>query len=356
MWTSVYDKSRLICTIHVQPIASNNRMLSSFTSTGGSDPRTELDSHADTCVLGKNALIVHDFGRPMKVSGYDKRQGTRTLSTVGGVIGYEDQTSGRRYMLQIDQALHLPHMEHNLLCPMQLRVNDVTVNEMPKFLSKNPTDSTHTISIPRDGEKPLRIPLSIHGVISYFPTFKPTLEEYEAAHEQGTLLSLTEESPEWDPHTTLYSEQEEALLTSDGLLRDITGHRPRSIFALGGEDVCFDNLFTALSANRFISEVQSAVNDALDIEDRGRNEGYSGFNAEVELFNLGDQERMSVAALSSVAKPRIDPKVLAKRWGISLEVARKTIEKTTQQVIRTVSDPSLSRRFRTNDRQLRYRR
>jgi hypothetical protein len=47
---------------------------------------------------------------------------------------------------------------------------------------------------------------------------------------------------------------------------------------------------------------------------------------------------------------------LARNWCISLEAAKRTLEVTTQRGIRTVANPLLSRCFRTNDRQLRYRR
>ena len=47
---------------------------------------------------------------------------------------------------------------------------------------------------------------------------------------------------------------------------------------------------------------------------------------------------------------------LSKRWGISLEITKKTLKVTTQSGIRTVLHPSLSRRFWTNDRALRYQR
>jgi len=52
----------------------------------------------------------------------------------------------------------------------------------------------------------------------------------------------------------------------------------------------------------------------------------------------------------------IDAAQLAPNWGIGLHVAEKTLKVTTQQGIRTLVHPSLSRRFRTQDRQLRYRR
>ena len=52
----------------------------------------------------------------------------------------------------------------------------------------------------------------------------------------------------------------------------------------------------------------------------------------------------------------IDAKVLARRWGTLVEKAAKTMNVITQRDIRTTMDPTLSRRFRTNNRQLRYRR
>ena len=59
---------------------------------------------------------------------------------------------------------------------------------------------------------------------------------------------------------------------------------------------------------------------------------------------------------SSEKKPGITAENLVQNWGIGLEAAKRTVEATTQRAIRTVGCPTLSRRFRTNDRQLRYRR
>jgi hypothetical protein len=36
---------------------------------------TDLDSHADTCVVGKNALIVHMLDKKVNVTGFDPAQG-----------------------------------------------------------------------------------------------------------------------------------------------------------------------------------------------------------------------------------------------------------------------------------------
>jgi hypothetical protein len=42
----------------------------------------ELDSHADTCALGRDALILLDFDRPVIAKGYDPSLGTKTYATV----------------------------------------------------------------------------------------------------------------------------------------------------------------------------------------------------------------------------------------------------------------------------------
>ena len=66
---------------------------------------------------------------------------------------------------------------------------------------------------------------------------------------------------------------------------------------------------------------------------------------------------MQIGAIeTSQSQGRITPEQLATNWNIDLDTARRTVEVTTQRGVRTVSNPSLSRRYRTNDRQLRYRR
>jgi hypothetical protein len=52
----------------------------------------------------------------------------------------------------------------------------------------------------------------------------------------------------------------------------------------------------------------------------------------------------------------IGPKLLAKRWKIGLDAAKRTLRATTHSTVRTTLHPTLSRRFRTNDQQMRYRR
>ena len=88
-------------------------------SVGHNDKETtlELDSHADTSVLGGGALVVADFNEPVNVQGYDPSLGTKTYRTITGAVGYCDPTSGRNYHLVIHQAIYIPDIDHHLLSP-----------------------------------------------------------------------------------------------------------------------------------------------------------------------------------------------------------------------------------------------
>ena len=81
----------------------------------------ELDSHADTCVLGRDALIFLDYDRPVIVEGYDPSLGTKTYATVSGALAYDDPLTSKVYHIVINQAMHITHLDHHLLCPMQCR-------------------------------------------------------------------------------------------------------------------------------------------------------------------------------------------------------------------------------------------
>ena len=186
------------------------------------ESRSELDTHADTCVVGKHALIVHDYDRPVRICGYDPTGPVaESLDTVTAALAYDDPLSGQTVILVVNQATHVPHLAHNLLSPFQMRLNDVKVNDCPRFLTDKPSDETHTIVVVGDSiDDKLVIPLSIEGIVSVFPTRKPTRHEYETcAHYE-----LTYDAPLWDPKDTSFAQQEESMVDSSGRLRE-TGDR-----------------------------------------------------------------------------------------------------------------------------------
>jgi hypothetical protein len=105
-----------------------------------------LDSHADTCVVGKNALIVHLLDKKVNVTGFDPTQGkVKDLNLVSAALAYDCPATGEPIILMVHQAVHVPTMNNDLLCPMQMRVNDVELYECPKFMENNPSDASHSL-------------------------------------------------------------------------------------------------------------------------------------------------------------------------------------------------------------------
>jgi len=85
-----------------------------------------------------DALIILDYQQPVNVVGYDKSLSTKTYATVSVVVAYDDPRTGRTLHLVIHQAIHIPHLDHHLLCHLQCRVNDVIVNDLPSFWHRTP--------------------------------------------------------------------------------------------------------------------------------------------------------------------------------------------------------------------------
>jgi hypothetical protein len=142
--------------------------------------RSDLDSHAYCCVCGKEVLVFNDSDREVTVAGWDPEGETQSLKIVSAAMGYTIPETGKTVLLISHQSIFSPSLIHNLLSTMQMSLHDVIVSETPKFKSLNPTIQSHSISVRGDHvEYVLLIPLELHGVVSCFPTFKPTQLEFE---------------------------------------------------------------------------------------------------------------------------------------------------------------------------------
>ncbi len=64
-------------------------------------------------MIGKHALIVHDFERPVNVVGYDQAQGTLAVNmkTVSGALAYDDPQTVEVIIIMVHQAVLIPPLE-----------------------------------------------------------------------------------------------------------------------------------------------------------------------------------------------------------------------------------------------------
>ena len=159
----------------------------------------------------------------------------------------------------------------------------------------------------------LRLPLHIRGIISYLPARTPT---YDEVTNPALQLELTPDSPEWDPHSETYQQQEEAMLTYRGELKD----KPRKGFI-----------------------VSSVISRALDPV------------AIVRDMDARSIHRVYSIKMANGSKSMITPSELSSTWRIGLETARRTLQMITRFCPRTGDGISLNRRYMNNDRMIRYR-
>jgi hypothetical protein len=131
------------------------------------ESNTDLDSHTNQSLLGFNTLVIHDFDKPVNVVGYDPRGPVmHSLHTTSGALAYDCPNTGATFILIVHQAIHNCKLEHNLLSPFQMRLNDVIVNETPKFMNEMPTEKDHAIVVTNpDSTDRLIIPLVVRGVM-----------------------------------------------------------------------------------------------------------------------------------------------------------------------------------------------
>jgi hypothetical protein len=275
----------------------------------------ELDSHADTCVLGRDALIILDYNRPVYIVGYDESLGSKTYQTVSGVVAYNDPQTGRTLHLIINQAIHIPHLDHHLFCPMQCHVNDVIVSNLPKFLATDPTDQTHALTL-TDPDNPLHsviLPLTLRGMTLVLNVRSMTINEFNS--RDHLRLHLTSETLTWDPTTNLYEHQEHAMMDYSGnIVRDAAMRGPKLI----------------------LNELQSLTTDLADLTHDCN--FHQVLTAHVVVSSIDSS--LSGHVRSRKTAP-IDFMTFAGRWMIAPDRAKKTVQRTTQQGIRTCLNPTL---------------
>ena len=125
--------------------------------------RIELDSHADTVVLGSNCVVLHHTGKVCEVSPYtDEYDAITDVPVVRGATLWMDQHTNNEYILVFNEALWMGDtLTHSLINPNQLHAFGTLVQDNPYH-----TDPLGIKPPPYDFE----IPLSTTGTIIYTDT------------------------------------------------------------------------------------------------------------------------------------------------------------------------------------------
>jgi hypothetical protein len=152
---------------------------------------TELDSHANMAVTGKDCTIISTSGQYANVTPFLPDLPMMERVEIGDVaMAYDCPYTERTFLLIMRNSLIIKSMDHNLLPPFLIREASLFLDETPKFQSTNLSQNNHTIY---DDETGMMIHLQLSGTFSYFPTRK--LSEYEEEHcDDYPIVYLTPHS------------------------------------------------------------------------------------------------------------------------------------------------------------------
>ena len=219
--------------------------------------------------------------------------------------------------LIVRNALYFKEMGHNLLAPFIMRLVGLEVNEQPKFMTRKPTICHHLLYFPSSD---IRLPLSIKGIVSYLHTRKPTLNEYSNIK---THLDLTPSFSEWDPHNPLYGVSKNSMLDYEGNINTPKDNQEE-------EEDTGEFGVSSIMAKILLTLEPWSLSSALKGEF-----GISGVQSGKTRYAITEDELME-------------------RWGIRKEETKSTILATNQKLVRSLLEPTLDRRYNTNDRMLWY--
>ena len=194
------------------------------------------------------------------------------------------------------------------------------------------------MTITTDTNEHLRIPLRLRGVTSTICVTTPTHEECQTLPR----TNLTNQDLTWDPHNEDFSTQENKFLNHFGEFNppgDQQGKRSakRQILSAAALNSLQEAVHMNGCSDATLNSVEFILNDKCFLE--------------MIITN-----RTLMSTETSKRTSSLKPEHLASKWNISIGQAEDTIKVTTQQAVRHIANPALSRRFKTNVRLLRYNR
>ena len=152
--------------------------------------RIELDTHADTTVLGLNCVVLSYTGKAYEVSPYSSQyEVVQNVPVVTGATVWTNAADGTAYLLIFHESLWMgDKLDHTLVSPNQLRAYGVSVQDNP-FDAKPLSITTDDISVELYSE----------GTIICGDTRTPR----ESKLSQLPRLILTS-LHDWDPHNVCF--------------------------------------------------------------------------------------------------------------------------------------------------------
>ena len=349
-------------------IASIEYAIAKASISSGEDacPRTELDSHAASIVVGKNVLILRETGKTVNVSPFTKSLGTISkVEVVDCAVAHDCPFSGETRVIIMYNALHIPEMEHNLVPPFVVRRQGNLLSDVPKIHVSDPSVDDHSLLF-KDSN--VRIPLQLTGTTSYFDSRAATRNEVIEAVDMDKHLDLNTDEPNWNPHDSSFARSEMNMLDFEGNMavpevinRKLFEQEEMEISALEVEVVdtavvIGETLMTDADEDH-VAAALSSVSNTLDPRAfaQSLNEKVASSKFAMSVGSVScdpdyiiGSDDVNISAMHADKPKGVSAEVLSKVFRIDLDTAKRTIQLNTQRCKRG-KDPSLNRRFPSND-------
>ena len=110
--------------------------------------RIDLNTHADTTVLGSNCVVLLYTGKECEVSPYSSEyEAVQNVPAVTGATVWTNTMDGTAYLLIFHESLWMGHkLDHTLVNPNQLCAYGVSVQDNP-FDTKPLSITTNDASV-----------------------------------------------------------------------------------------------------------------------------------------------------------------------------------------------------------------
>ena len=293
--------SRIVSSVR-RPAAAKAKKRPTSLPTHG---RIELDSHADTIVLGANCTILSHTGQSCEVMPYsDTYDGITDVPVVTGATLWTSPHEGEEFILVFNEALWMGDtLQHTLVNPNQLRAYGTTVQD-------NPFAPAPLQFEPSTGPT---IPLASMGTIIYCSTRAPNDRELSTLPHIHLSSSAT-----WDPHNVVFPTHRV----------EEEGHQTQ--------------ILSTSSISTSANDLTSTIHDPANFHSRLIS------SIQVHSPTKSSEELPSAPTFQSKGRhSSVSPQDLSERWFIGLKKAKDTIKNTTQRILRSALLP-LARRYRAD--------
>ena len=293
--------SRIVSSVR-RPAAAKAKKRPTSLPTHG---RIELDSHANTIVLGANCTILSHTGQSCEVMPYsDTYDAITDVPVVTGATLWTSPHEGEEFILVFNEALWMGDtLQHTLVNPNQLRAYGTTVQD-------NPFAPAPLQFEPSTGPT---IPLASMGTIIYCNTRAPNDRELSTLPHIHLSSSAT-----WDPHNVVFPTHRV----------EEEGHQTQ--------------ILSTSSISTSANDLTSTIHDPANFHSRLIS------SIQVHSPTKSSEELPSAPTFQSKGRhSSVSPQDLSERWFIGLKKAKDTIKNTTQRILRSALLP-LARRYRAD--------